>query len=135
MLLDNIPLLSALRGKMVWLNERQSVIAQNVANANAPGYKAQDLKEVTFGELVAGTNKVPKNGATHQSHFQLAAMKGATPLQKIEADTDWEATPDGNSVVLEEQMMKIAETQMEYQSVTSLYKKSLDIMRMAIRSK
>ena len=40
----DIPLLSMLKDRMSWLSARQSVLSQNVANADSPGYTAHDLK-------------------------------------------------------------------------------------------
>ncbi len=44
----DVPLFSLLRERMSWLNARQGVLSQNVANADAPGYHAQDLKPLDF---------------------------------------------------------------------------------------
>jgi flagellar basal-body rod protein FlgB len=47
---------------------------------------------------------------------------------------DSETTLDGNSVVVEEQMMKIAETRMDFETMVGLYQKSLGLLRLASRS-
>ena len=46
--LAEIPLFAMLRGRLGYLNERQKVIAQNVANADTPRYVANDLKAFSF---------------------------------------------------------------------------------------
>jgi flagellar basal-body rod protein FlgB len=55
-------------------------------------------------------------------------------LFKSRVIEDGEMTPNGNSVVLEEQMMKVAETQAEYQSAIEIYRKGINLLRIAVRS-
>ena len=50
---SSVPLLSLLTTRMSWLSGRQSVLAQNVANADTPGYQARDMKPMDFAALVA----------------------------------------------------------------------------------
>src|ERR1044072_2825096 len=51
--LNGVPLFSLLSGRMSWLSARQSVLAENVANADTPNYIARDLKPMDFQDLVA----------------------------------------------------------------------------------
>ena len=51
---------------------------------------------------------------------------------KADPNDGYEVTPDANSVVLEEQMMKVTENQMDYQTVASLYTKGLGLIRTAL---
>ena len=46
--LPDIPIFSILRERMAWLNQRQSVLSENVANADTPGFVARDLKPLDF---------------------------------------------------------------------------------------
>ena len=43
---------SMLRERMTWLNQRQDVLSQNVANADTPGYVARDLKPLDFDDVL-----------------------------------------------------------------------------------
>ena len=133
MILDSIPMLSALRAKMSWLTQRQDVISENVANANTPGYRAKDVKELSFRELMQSGSGVPTSGRTQPGHMDMTSSN-SRGADVVELETSWEASPDGNSVVLEDQMMQVSLNQMEYQSAINLYRKSLDILRTAIRS-
>jgi flagellar basal-body rod protein FlgB len=54
---QNIGLFKALGAKMDYLNQRQSIISQNVANADTPGFRPMDLKEVDFGTVLKGVTK------------------------------------------------------------------------------
>ena len=46
---------------------------------------------------------------------------------------DSETTLDGNSVVVEEQMLKMAESRMAYDAAISLYQKSMQMLRLAAK--
>ncbi len=131
--LDNIPVIGALRSKLAWLTQRQQVLAENIANANTPEYRAQDLDEAKFQDFVtSGAPQLPAR-ARHTAHFDISGSTGSLDMKAVEAP-GWESTQDGNSVVLEQQMMKVAQTQMEYQSAIGLYRKSMDLIRIAISS-
>lgn len=134
MSVSDIPLFGMLRERMNWLQARQSVLARNVANADTPGYAAHDLKAPDFRKLVEGAASGRlQMAATREGHLRGSAGASAASraFRDVEAP-DSETTPDGNSVVLEEQMMKVAETQMDYQAATGLYAKGLGLIRLAI---
>ncbi len=135
----NTPVLQMLRTRMDWLTARQSVLAENIANANTPGFRARDLGEPDFAALLRGDTAAGGNGkvemiATAPSHFGVspaidgARAQGFAPIDR----PDSESSPNGNSVVLEEQMMRLSETQMDYSIVTGLYKKTLNLFRLAL---
>ena len=145
MALGDIPLLQMMKLRLQWLGERQQVLAQNVANANTPGYVAKDLKDLDFGSLVKQQSGTLQPVATEPGHIgtpvagaHLAGVDAAHAAVMdvrgggIERAPDFETTPSGNSVVLEQQMMKAAQTQMDYQAVTSLYAKSMGMIKIAL---
>ena len=61
MAINDLPILSALRTKMQWHQERQRVLAENVSNANTPNFRPTDLVEPKFDNK--GAN-VPREGET-----------------------------------------------------------------------
>jgi flagellar basal-body rod protein FlgB len=129
--LPEIPLLGILREKMSWLNQRQSVLAQNVANADVAGYEAKDLKPLDFEQVLKNSTQ-----STHIA-FAVTDPKHISPVDQssgfdetLAADT--EATGSGSSVSPEQEMMKVSETQAQYQAATNLYAKSIQMMRTAI---
>ncbi len=135
----SLPIFQAITGKMEWLNRRQGVLSENLANSDTPGYTPHDLKELDFGELLKSSSSPT---AIHQA--QMAAVKnGGTPpsvsaigknAEEIEKK-GIETTPTGNSVVLEEQLINVAQTQVQYNMLTNLYRKQADMVRMAVSSK
>jgi flagellar basal-body rod protein FlgB len=127
----DLPLLSQIKGRLSWLDERQRVIAQNVANADTPGYVGRDLNQPTdFARALSegGGVRMTRTSAMH------IAPAGQTARFDTTKAPDSETTLDGNSVVVEEQMLKMAESRMAYDAAIGLYQKSMQMLRMAARA-
>lgn len=124
---SKLPLFSAMNKRMLWLGHRHQVLAQNVANADTPGYAAQDLKEPTFRALIGAGGRVTM-AATAPGH--IGGSDSNKP--KVEKAPDSERTTSGNSVVLEDQMMKVARTTMDFQLTTNLYRKHIAMIKTAL---
>ena len=128
----DLPLLSQIKGRLSWLDERQRVIAQNVANSDTPGYVSRDLNQPTdFARALAeggGGVRMVRTSAMH------IAPAGPTARFESRAAPDSETTLDGNSVVVEEQMLKMAESRMAYDAAISFYQKSMQMLRTAARA-
>lgn len=126
----DLPLLGQIKGRLTWLDERQRVVAQNVANADTPGYAARDLKVPTdFAQAMRAGGGLPV-ARTHAAH-----IAPRTDMARFTSRTapDSETTLDGNSVVVEEQMLKMAESRMAYDAAIGLYQKSMTMLRLAAR--
>lgn len=129
--LTDLPVFGALNRRMKWLNKRQALLAENVSNANTPGYRARDLKAQDFRELVLNeTNRVSMR-QTAGGHVAGTLEKGSRGSDTKQQE-DYEILLSGNSVNLEEEMVKVAETQIEYQSVTGLYRKQMGLLKIAL---
>lgn len=129
---QNIGLLKALGAKMDYLSQRQRVISQNVANADTPGYRPQDLKPVNFSSVlkdVAGSSGV-QMVSTNPNHVGAAGEIAAAKEGKQKKV--YEVAPDGNSVIMEEQMLNSNQTIMDYNLMTSLYQRNVRLMKIAI---
>ena len=83
-----------------WLSTRQATIANNVANANTPGYRAGDVQP--FSAVLSHLN-LPM-ATTSAGHIQPASFGGGKVNVKT-ADS-WDVLYSGNSVDLEQEMMK-----------------------------
>jgi len=130
MAVTDLPLFQALKSKMQWHQTRQSVLAENIANADTPGYQAREVKEYSFEDHIGRQAFGLSTSTTKTGH--IAAALGGAAKAKIEEDDSFEVTPSGNSVNLEEQMMKLTENQMDYQAATTLYTKGLGLIRTAL---
>src|SRR5690606_36329366 len=91
-------------------------------------YMAQDLKEPTFRELLRGESSRLAMVATAPGH--LGGTKPAGPAPENAPDS--ERTTSGNTVVLEDQMMKVAKTVMDFQLATNLYRKHVAMIKTAL---
>ncbi len=116
---------------MAWNEARQKLLAENVANAETPGYRGRDLAEFNFGEMVSKSRVNSISAVTTQpGHIAINRTDGGQ--FNARSLNNFEITPDGNGVVLEEEMMKVAANQMDYQAATSLYTRSIKLIRTAL---
>jgi len=136
MSMTDLPVLQALKGKLRFHEARQKVLAENVANAETPGYAARDIKAPDFFRVAvegSGEGGVA-TAVTSPMHIAAPAIGNGTPYRTQRVD-GYEVTPDGNAVSLEDQMMKVTSNQMDYQTVTSLYQRSLGLLKTAVGKK
>ncbi|HTK12639.1 MAG TPA: flagellar basal body rod protein FlgB [Xanthobacteraceae bacterium] len=128
--ITDIPLFSTLKTQMRWLQERQRVLAENIANADTPSFQPKDLAPLDNGNTLPGTTGSLALARTSANHLTLAS-DGETTFA-VNRRGKFEVRPDGNGVNLEDQMMKVAANQMDYQSATALYSRSLGLIKLAI---
>ena len=124
-----IGLLDLLTKKMSYLNQKQAVLAENVANTDTPGYKQLELKPFTFGDAL----KQAQVGmdVTDPRHIIPASMAGANAQTVKSKDT--EENLSGNSVDIEGQMMEVSKTSVDYQTMTAVYHKMIGLFNIAIK--
>ena len=132
--LAEIPLFNMLRGRLGYLSERQKVIAQNVANTDTPRYGATDLKPFSFDAKVQMAQAATTMSATQAGHILPPNQKRGLGAQwKPVKSPDSETTLNGNSVVLEEEMIKMGDARMNYDAAIGFYQKSLNLLRLAAK--
>lgn len=132
MSITDLSVFQAIKSKMRWHQSRHAVLAENVANADTPGYRAHDLKKMTFGdEMAAQLATRPVSATVTNSRHMAAAMSGNGQFRTEDAH-QFEVRPSGNSVVLEEQMMKATANQLDFQAASSLYSRGLGMLKTAL---
>ena len=110
--------------RLAHIGRRQEVLAQNIANADTPGWKSRDLKP--FADMLTHATAAPP-WQTQPGH--LAPRRGATQGQgQVQGG---ERAPDGNAVVLDSELGKIADSESSHSLVTGLYAKYLGMFRTA----
>jgi flagellar basal-body rod protein FlgB len=126
--ISDIPILSMLRTRMQWHQERQRVLAENVANADTPGYRARDLAPPNFERVLQSASLTL--AGTDPNHIGVGGGSGA----QFAADNNphYEVRPRGNTVSHEDEMLKLAGNQMDYDAVASLYTHSLALIKTAL---
>jgi flagellar basal-body rod protein FlgB len=125
----DIPILSMLRTSMQWHQARQEVLAENVANADTPNYQARDIAPLDFASQLPGASLGMVS--TDQNHIAGAAASAGSQFAS-DSSGRYEIRPRGNSVTHEDEMMKVAANQMDFEAVTSLYTHSLAMIKLAI---
>jgi flagellar basal-body rod protein FlgB len=127
--ISDIPVLSILRHRMQWQQERQRVLAENIANSDTPGFKPKDLVEPD--SFLSSPSSSAATGLTRTDPAHIALSAASTTNSETNKN-DYETRPTGNAVSLEDEMMKVAQNQMDYQAATSLYEKSLGLFKTAL---
>ena len=133
MAISDLPIFSMLRTRMNWHQERQRLLAENVANADTPGYRPRDLGSLDFGRQVQQASGQLQLALTAPGHITSAgATGGSFPTER---SGKYDVRPTGNAVNLEDEMMKVAANQMDFQAATSLYTHSLGLIKTALGKK
>lgn len=127
-------LFKLLSARMTWLSQREVVLGQNIANADTPDYRPRDLRAKDLERLVRTVDRPPERIGVVQSHpgHIPAAGTATIGLGGGVQDETYEVSPDGNAVVLEEQMAKLATTALAYQTTANVYQKYLGMVRTAL---
>ncbi len=114
--MEPIYLLSLASRKSSWLAARQATVASNISNANTPGYRAKDL--AAFSDVLNKTQLTL--ASTSAGHL---APNGPGPLDEAKTATGaWDVTESGNSVGLEQELLKAGEVNADYSLATSIVK-------------
>ena len=129
MAITDLPLFSMLRTRMQWHQERQRVLAENVANADTPNFRPRDLTPPQFDRMRQAVSAIALE-RTEPGH--IAASGNGSGQFESGRMGGYEVGPSGNAVNLEDEMIKVAANQMDYQAATTLYTRSLGLLKTAI---
>jgi flagellar basal-body rod protein FlgB len=123
--ITELPLFSMLRTRMQWHQERQRLLAENVSNSDTQGYRPRDLAPPKFDQSIQNLRSIGLE-RTEASHIASSSQSQASQFG------GYEVRPAGIVVNLEDEMIKVAANQMDYQAATTLYSKSLGLLKIAI---
>lgn len=129
--LGKTALFGAVKARLQWLTQRQSVLAQNIANADTPKYKARDLKPLDFGSVIKRQIQPLRLRVTSANHLK-GEVRNVGEFAVGKEKKPYETAPAGNSVILEEQMNKINETAISHKIMNDLYRKNIEMIKIAI---
>ena len=118
--------------RLAHIGRRQEVLAQNIANADTPGWRSRDLKP--FADMLAHATSPPpwQTQPCHLAPRGGAAQANAQGGQAQRGQAQGgERAPDGNAVVLDSELGKIADSETSHSLVTGLYAKYLGMFRTA----
>jgi len=115
--------------RIEYLAEQQKTVARNVANADVPGFKAMKMRP--FAEAMKAASSPAALAVTHPGHMQGTTSSGRLPMAV--QDREAPVSPNGNSVVLDRQIMEAAQSQSDHALATTVYRKAADLLLAPVR--
>jgi flagellar basal-body rod protein FlgB len=128
---------SVLKSKMDFVNQRQKLLSENVANADTPGYAPRDLKPFTLSWAMKHAGVSSSVGLAKTDAGHMAGPNDGGNADKAFNNTtgaDSEVRIDGNQVVLEEQMMKLTQARIDYEAAVDFYQQTNSLLTAAAKS-
>ena len=125
--ITDLSLFSMLRTRMQWHQERQRLLAENVSNSDTQGYRPRDLAPLQFDRTMPTLASI---GLDRTDAGHIASSNA--PSSQASRLGGYDVRPTGIAVNLEDEMIKVAANQMDYQAATTLYTKSLGLIKIAI---
>jgi flagellar basal-body rod protein FlgB len=122
--MSEIGLFALAEQRLAWADQRQEVLAQNIANASTPGFQPRDLPSFASTLDSVATVQLVR---THPN--DLPGSNGGLFQPVIENDAHG---PDGNGVELDAQLSKVADTQTTQSLATSIYKKYMSLFSLTL---
>jgi flagellar basal-body rod protein FlgB len=131
-MLDNIGLMQGIGGKMNWLQQRQTVLTGNIANADTPDYMARDITKPDFATVMGKSSNTPRIQQIATDGAHIGADRRIGDAKEREVKDVYEAAPVGNAVILEEQLIKAQKTSGDYSMMTNLYRKNVGMIKFIV---
>jgi flagellar basal-body rod protein FlgB len=123
---NHIGLFDLAEQRLAWANQRQALLAENIANVNTPGYKPHDIQ--AFATKLAQAQSIAP--ARTQPNHLAGTTAPAAPNEVV--DRTHLHSADGNAVSLDEQLVKLADTETAHSLVTSIYRAYLGMFNTAL---
>lgn len=125
---QNLTLFETAHAMAVHAGQRQAVISQNVANVDTPGFVARDMPSFQdiYAPMEAGSSL---QRATRDGHLHGLTSGGVDGM--VEEDRS-HASPDGNTVSVESEMLRAAEVMRQHDRSLAIYKSALNILRSSL---
>lgn len=125
---DRLEIFRMAQGLAVHSAARQATIAENIANADTPGYRARDLQSFSESYQLRGDAAMRVTRAGHLP----ASVSPQAPFDTLIAERPGATAPNGNSVSLEQEMMQAAMTKGQHDRALAVYKSALTVIRTAV---
>ena len=125
---DKLTVMSMATKAMDWIAQRQEVLSENIANADTPGFTPKDLKPLDFKSVLKDTQAPSVLPVTTDPRHIVPKL--VDPNTVLTEKKSFETTPDGNGVVLEEQMAKVGDGNASYQQVSALFQKQVALLKL-----
>lgn len=129
--LGSFTLFNMAKKRLSWAAQRQEILARNIANSDTPKYRPSDVPEPDFKKALL-SEPLPVNMQQTDSRHLVGFRRDPQAFKVVKDKTTFETAPDGNAVVLEEQMMKVTDTKGAYELAANLYQKHMRMLRTAL---
>ena len=138
-MIHDLSTFAALKQRMRFLQTRQKLLAQNVANADTPGFKPKDIRQLGVDAASRGSDLSRRMASaaygqamglatTAPGHIQMTSMGAGGEMKGAE----YETRPSGNAVNLEDEMLKVSQNQVDFQTAANIYQRGLQTLKMAL---
>ena len=124
--MENLSLFELASAMARHATQRHRVIAENVANADTPGYRARDVEDFRATVKEAFTARATRPG--HAGQVDAGTAVRAPRIVELPLAPE----PNGNSVNVEDQAVRAAEAQGQHALALAVYRKSADILRLGL---
>lgn len=131
--LNNLKLFKLAMTRMDWATQRQRVLSQNISNADTPDYRPKDLNALDFKQVLRGEMAAPVQVTRTNPNHLKGTIQEQEKYRDISQRKTFEASPDGNQVVVEEQMQKVSDTRAAYDTAVTLMQANLKMLSIAIK--
>lgn len=130
---EDLSLFAMAQRQIDYLAKRQSVLSENVANANSPGYQVKDLAPISFKDLMAAPKPSLQVAVTNPMHISPEMGSASLPqFKEVKVQRPEESKPDGNQVLIEDQMQKIGQIKGDYELAVNLMMKNIAMFKTAL---
>jgi len=128
-MLEKLALLKDASALARYSEARNRTIGENIANADTPGYQARDLEPFTVEASTSGAMR-----STRAGHMTPEGRAGGGFSVQVATVGDV-LSANGNSVSLEDQMLRSADAQRQHELATTVYRKAMDILRLSVSNR
>ena len=143
-MIHDLTTFSALKERMRFLQTRQKLLAQNIANADTPGYRPKDIKQLGVDPASRGSDGTRRlasvqTPASGQSGLAITDPRHIAPggggIAAEARGASYETRPSGNAVDLENEMLKVSQNQIDFQTAANIYQRGLSTLKIALGRK
>jgi flagellar basal-body rod protein FlgB len=138
-MIHDLSTFAALKQRMRFLQSRQKVLADNVANADTPGFKPKDIAQIGIDPATRGSDAARRMSAA--AYGKTASLTVTSPMHidsagkgqgTVDRGATYETRPSGNAVNLEDEMLKVSQNQVDFQTAANLYQRGLSTLKTAL---
>jgi flagellar basal-body rod protein FlgB len=129
---EDLTLFAMAQRQIDYLAKRQSVLSENVANANTPQYQVKDLTPVNFKDLMAPPKETVHLAVTNPMHIAPEVASNTSQFNEVKVQRPEESKPNGNQVLIEDQMQKIGDVKGQYELAVNLMMKNISMIKTAL---